>query len=210
MSKSDGNRILASILTVTLMLALASIPAHGLAQSRATVTVMPQSLRLRINKTATLDLAIDQVSRLYGAQIHLTFDPEALEVIDAQPDQPGVQIKAGAMPIPDLVVRNTVDNQVGAIDYAVTQLPPNQPGEGNGVIASVTVRAKKASLTEIQIQELLLADTDGKSIEVTSAHGQVRVVSNLLWVPFVVGGILLLSLGAGIGFVRQRAGGTAG
>jgi hypothetical protein len=158
-------------------------------------------MRLQIDETARIDLAIDQVSGLYGAELHLKFDPNVIEVVDAQPDQAGIQIEAGSMPIPDLVVLNVVDNEKGTIDYAATQLPPNQPGTGSGVIASLNVRAKKATSTEIQIDQLLLANTDGKSIEATSTHGQIKIVSNLSWLPFVVGGTLLLGLGTGLGLL---------
>ena len=197
--KPGSNRIFVWALIAASLLALTAFPAHGLAQSKTTVQVTPQSLRLQIDETAKIDLLIDQVSGLYGAELHLKFDPEAIEIVDAQPDQDGIQIEAGAMPIPDLVVLNAVDNQKGTIDYAVTQLPPNQPGTGSGVIASLTVRAKKATSTEIQIEQLLLANTDGKGIEATSVHGHIKIVNTLSWIPFVVGGALLLGLGASLG-----------
>jgi hypothetical protein len=205
MRTNGTHRVHLWLLLTVLALAPFAVPAHSLAQTRATVKVMPQSVRLPINRTATLDLTIDQVSRLYGAQLRLTFDPDVLEVVDAKPEQQGIQIELGAMPIPDLVVVNAVDNQAGTIDYAVTQLPPHKPGEGNGIIASLTVRAKKAATTEIVIEQLLLSDTDGRSINVEGKHGQIKVVNDLLWVALVAGVVLLLGLVVGFGFVATRS-----
>lgn len=199
--KSSSSRIFAWLLIATSCLALTYSPAHSLAQSNTTIKIMPESVRLRVNETAKIDLTIDQVSGLYGAEFRLQFSPDALEIVDAQPDQAGVQIQAGTMPIPDFVVINTVDNQAGTIDYAVTQLPPNEPGEGDGVIASLTVHAKTATSTQIQIERFLLADTAGKSIEATSQHGQIKITGGSNWMLYIFGAILLLGLVTGIGFI---------
>jgi hypothetical protein len=194
--KLSTDRTSVWLLIVTSLLALVASPVQSLAQATTTVSITPQSLRLEINETATIDVTVEQVSNLYSAELHLTFDPDALEIIDARSDQQGIQIQTGIVPFPDLVVLNQVDNRAGTIDYTVTQLPPSRPGEGDGVIASLTIRAKKVTLTEIQIHQLKLFDLDGESIHATSAHGQIRIVNSVLWVPFAVGGVLLLGLGA--------------
>lgn len=173
-------------------------------QDRVTLKMDPQSLRLKVGEAARVDLAIEQVSGLYGAEVHLKFDPMVLEVVDADPDQGGVQIQAGTLPIPDFVVLNSADNQAGTVDYAVTQLPPNKPGQGNGVVASLTVRAKKAAVTQIQLERVLLADTAGNSINVVTQNGQVRVMGDLTWMLFVAGGVLVLGAGIGFGFAVMK------
>jgi hypothetical protein len=166
---------------------------------QTTIKVDPQSLRLQVGETAKVDLIIEEVSGLYGAEIHVKFDPDVLEVIDADPDQEGIQLEPGTLPIPDFVVLNAADNQAGAIDYAVTQLPPNQPSQGNGIVASITFRAKKPAASSVQFEQFLLADTSGGSIEAMPQHGQIRVVSDLTWFFVIAGASMLFVIGGGIG-----------
>ena len=177
----------------------AAHPARYANAPQARIKVNPQSSRLQVGETAQVDVIIEQVSGLYGAEIHLTFDPQVLEVIDADPSQEGIQLEPGTFPVPDFVVLNAADNQTGAIDYAVTQLPPNQPGQGDGVIASVTFRAKKPAASAVQFERFLLADTTGSSIEATPQHGQITVTGDLTWLFIAAGASVLLVVGGGIG-----------
>ncbi len=211
--QSSTKRTVLWLIIALSLLALIDLSAYrstasGLPQSQTVIKIMPQTLKLKVDETAKIDLTIDQVSGLYGIELHLKFDPNVIQVIDAQPDQKGIQIQAGDMPIPDFIVLNTADNVNGTIDYAVTQLPPNPPGEGNGVIASLTIRAKKAAATNIQVEQFLLADTAGKSIDAASQHGQIQVVGGSNWLYLTIGGVILIGLSAGVGFIiinRKRA-----
>jgi hypothetical protein len=191
----------------TLLCTAATGFTWHLAQPSATLRIMPQAVKIRVGEQVTVDLTIEKVSELYGAQIHLKFDPSVIKVIDADPGQEGVQIEPGTLPIPDFVVLNAVDNQAGTIDYASTQLPPNKPGEGDGVIASVTFQAKKAAVSDIQFDQYLLADTKGGNINATPQHGQIRVRGNLSWMFIAAAGLaLLLTAGviAGLVFVKRK------
>jgi hypothetical protein len=173
---------------------------RNVAQPQAMLKIAPQTLKVRVGQKTTVDLAIDQVSELYGAQIQLRFDPEVLEVVDANLEQEGIQIEPGSFPIPDFVVQNTANNQTGIVDYAATQLPPNKPASGTGVIARITFQAKKAATSQIQFGQFLLADTKGSNIQAIPQHGQVRVLSNTGWLVFVAVGLtLLLGIGGGVG-----------
>src|SRR5262249_24586116 len=47
--------------------------------------------------TIVVDLMVEEVSDLYGAEFRLKYDPAVLAVLDSQPDQPGVQIEPGQL-----------------------------------------------------------------------------------------------------------------
>jgi hypothetical protein len=174
------------------------------AQPQTVLKVTPQTLKVKVGERTTVDLAVEQVSELYGAEVHVKFDPDVLQVVDTDPAQEGVQIEPGTLPIPDFVVQNTADNQVGTIDYASTQLPPNKPGKGNGVVARITFQAKKVAVTSIQFDQFLLADTMGGSIQAVPQHGQVRVLGTPVWIFGVAAGLVVLGMGGGIGLVLMR------
>jgi hypothetical protein len=179
--------------------------ASYLAQPQTTLKIAPQALKVKVGEEATIDVALEKVSELYGAQLHIKFDPEVLEVVDADLDQEGVQVEPGTLPIPDFVVQNVVDNQNGTIDYALTQLPPSEPGEGDGVVARVTFRAKKAAVSQVQFDQFLLADTKGGSIEAVPQHGQIRVMGSSTWMFVAIAGIAVaLLVGGSVGFVVTK------
>jgi len=175
------------------------------AQSQAMLRVNPRTLEIRPGRQASFDLEVLQVSGLYGAEIHIAFDPQLLEVVDAEPSEEGVQIEPGTFPSPDFLVRNAADNEAGTIDYAVTQLPPSQPGDGEGTVARVTFRAKATGTSRIQIDQFLLADYEGGGISAIAQHGQVTVEnSSTRTLVTAIGIAALVLIGGGIGFVITR------
>jgi len=175
------------------------------AQAQTVVKVVPQTLKIRVGEKATVDLVIEQVSELFGAEIHLTFDPEVLEVVDADRSKEGIQIEPGTLPTPDFVVQNTADNQEGTVDYALTQLKPSEPRSGDGVLARVTFKGKKAGSSQILLEQFVLADIEGTAIEALPQHAQIRVVNRSTWLLVAAAGVAILLLaGGGIGFVVKR------
>jgi hypothetical protein len=169
-------------------------------QTSATLQLIPQTIQLDVNSTSVLDLAITQVSGLYGVEAHLRFDPDVLEIIDADPTRDGVQLESGTFPAPDFVALNQVDNRAGTIDYAVTQLSPREPREGSGVVAHITIRAKQPSTTQIEIERFILTDTSAGAIDAVGENGQIRVRQNVPWLLFAAGGALLLLIAGGVGY----------
>jgi hypothetical protein len=171
---------------------------------QALVYVSPPDLRIRIGQQTTIELTVDQVSGIYGAEVHLRFDPEVLQVVDADPDQAGTQLELGTLPSPDFVVQNRADNSTGTIDYAVTQLPPNQPGEGQGVIARITFEALQPAVSPVQFESFVLADTEGKNIAAVSQDGQIQVSNTSTWVLGAAIGVPLSLLAIGIGWILNK------
>lgn len=173
-------------------------------QPSAILHTNPEATQLKVGDTTTVDLVLADVRGLYGAEIHLRFDPEALRVIDAAPDTDGVQLEPGTLPAPDFVVQNEADNDTGSIDYAVTQLPPSKPGEGSGVIARITFQAIKPSVSLIQFDQFLLADTIGGNIDALPRDGQITVQSRSAWMLYATLGATLTCAIGGIGYLVTR------
>jgi hypothetical protein len=141
----------------------------------------------------TVVIRIENATRLYGAEVHLAFDPARLEVQDADPDKEGGQIQAGDFPSPDFVVQNQADNTRGTLDYAVTQVAPREAVDGSGVLATVTVKGKDtSSLTFVGAK---LADPDGQEIPSQTVDGQVEIAAT------AVSGGVNLGLLIGVGMV---------
>ncbi len=136
----------------------------------------------RIGPAGTTEVAIriESVTRLYGVEVHLTFDPNYLEIQDADPDKPGVQLQTGSFPAPDFVVQNQADNVQGTIDYAVSQLAPREPVDGGGVLATITVKARGEGTSRLAFTGAKLANPDGQQIPAQTLDGEIVVAVGAL------------------------------
>ena len=100
----------------------------------------PASITVPVGVVMSLDLYVQDVGDLYGADVRLSFDPAVVRVVDADQNAAGVQIQplSGFLK-PDFVVRKVADNISGTIWYAATQVNPTLPVTGSGSLARVTL-----------------------------------------------------------------------
>lgn len=146
------------------------VPVEGTA-----VGIDPAWQRIGPGTTTELTIRIENAVRLYGAEVHLAFDPASLEVQDADPDADGIQLQPGDFPKPDFVVRNQADNVMGTIDYAISQMAPREPIDGSGVLAKITVKTKGEGSSWLAFTEAKLANPDGQQIPAEVLNGEIVV-----------------------------------
>lgn len=169
---------LMATLALLLVALLLSGPLTGTESAQEGATVRLEPLPGQEGADAvTVAIRIENATRLYGAEVHLAFDPARLEVQDADPDTEGVQIQAGDFPSPDFVVQNQADNTRGTIDYAATQLAPREAVDGNGVLATVTVKGKDKGTSSLTFVGAKLANPDGQEIPSQTVDGQVEIAA---------------------------------
>ena len=89
-------------------------------------------------QTAPLPVNVSDIQGLYGFEIHLSFDPAVVEVVDADAGTPGIQVKVGDFLAPDFVVLNRADNQTGKIDFGLTQMNPHEAKSGSGTLFTIS------------------------------------------------------------------------
>ncbi len=145
--------------------------------SVARLRLDPATLNLATGGVGELDIRVENVSRLAGAEVHLTFNPTLLEIVDADPATEGVQIAHGEFLSPDFVVQNAADSTAGTIDYAIACMPLDKAVSGSGVLAHVTVRALAKGETQIEVSGALLADMEEQPIPVETASSVVVIGS---------------------------------
>jgi hypothetical protein len=171
------SRLVATLALLLVALLLSGpLTGTGSAQEGAVVRLEPLPGQEGAGAIAVA-IHIENATRLYGAEVHLAFDPARLEVQDADPDTEGVQIQAGDFPSPDFVVQNQADNVKGTIDYAATQLAPREAVNGSGVLATVTVRGKDKGTSSLTFVGAKLADPDGQEIPSQTVDGQVEIAA---------------------------------
>jgi hypothetical protein len=149
------------ILLFVLTLLLTTSPA--LAQNGANVYLQPVE---STGDTVTVDVMIDNISNMYGAEFRLRYDPAILAVQDLNAEQNGLQIEVGTLlPIDKgFVVANKIDETTGEIVFAMTLLNPAPPAEGSGPLARVSFKVLQNSPTTLNIEHAKLVAADLQTI----------------------------------------------
>jgi LysM repeat protein len=167
-------------LAVLLTTLFATPVGYGLAQDTK-VFIDPPTREIVLGETKKVRIEIENVTGLFGAEVHLAFDPNLLEVVDADADTAGVQIEPGDFLSPDFMAKNNVDQATGRIVFAVAQMPPHEPVSGSGILARVNFRGKAAGTSALTFwttqptPPVILSDRDGKAISTSTQNGTVIV-----------------------------------
>lgn len=77
---------------------------------------------------------IRDVVGLYAVDLEIQFDPDMVQVEDANPAMEGVQPALGTFLEAGLALYSTVDNDAGLIQFAMTQVNPAEAKSGSGVV----------------------------------------------------------------------------
>jgi LysM repeat protein len=163
-----------SLLLLAVLL-VASWPLSGALAANASAQLAPAFQTIGIAQTTTVTLNVQGVENLYGYQTAIIFDPNILEVVDADGSKPGTQVTLGTFLQPDFVQQNNADNSVGAIICVVSQLAPSAAVTGNGALLTITFRGKAQGLSDIHFTDLRLADVNGTAIPTTRQDAQIQV-----------------------------------
>ena len=148
------------------------------AQGGATIRLDPPTVALDPGETAEVTVWLEGVTELAGAEVHLTYDPERVEVVDADPASNGVQIAHGTFLSADFVAQNQADPNAGTIDYAVAQMPPHEPVSGDGPLAVITLRGVAEGEAGLAVQSVLLANQDAQPIPVVVETAAPETTTN--------------------------------
>lgn len=142
----------------------------------ALVEISPDHRQIAIGTTTTVDIRIVDVLNLYGAEVHIVYDPTVVSIVDASPITLGVQIAPGDFPYPDYVGVNSADNISGTLDFALTQSLPRPPANGTGVMGTITFVGLQEGTSSVTISSTILSDPDGFGISSTTSDGEIEVL----------------------------------
>ncbi len=140
----------------------ATLPSQVGGQTETLVKLETATPTIAVNQTVEVSAWIENVQALYGVELHLTFDAERLLLLDADDAQTGAQARPGDFLSPDFVARN--EGGDGDLIFVATQLPPQAPVSGDGVLMTVQFRATQPGAAVVALQQALLASPEGTPI----------------------------------------------
>jgi hypothetical protein len=155
---------LAMIITIAALLGLV---AYAYAQAGASVVVSPATQSVEMGQPAQVAIRINNVTGLYGAEVHIHFDPTVLKV---------ASVTSGDLldPAHSSVISHH-DNAAGTIDYAVTLLAPAPAVSSSGTLFTVRFDTLKDGSSAVDITNAILVNSEGAQIPATVSDGQVSV-----------------------------------
>jgi LysM repeat protein len=177
------NKMIRRSLQILVLLVLLAAPIAPVLAADTVVSLSPASGSLNVGDTLVVDVMVSNVTALFGAEFHLTFDAGKLEVVDADGGTDGVQITMGSFLSADFIAQNVADNGTGKVDFGVSQMSPHGPVSGTGVLAKITFKAKAAGTANLAFTNVLLADASGTQISATSQNGTLTVAGDATPVP---------------------------
>ncbi|MBN1976553.1 MAG: hypothetical protein JW918_04050 [Anaerolineae bacterium] len=153
---------------------------HTLLQSGPVVSIDPPSAEIDVGDTVAVDVYLEDVTDLAYVEMYVIFDPDFLEVVDADTYTDGVQIEIGPLFGADVIVTyNEVDQSAGEIFFA--QEIVTDTVSGSGVLATITFQGNAAGTSDIVIDGdgIYLADGDGEFISAGIEDGSIAVIGDV-------------------------------
>lgn len=159
----------------------AATPASGIAAPGATnanspaqvsgprVRFDPATLNLGPGQTATLGIAVDNVSDLFSVPMMLQYNPAVISVEEVRH---GGFLSGGTQ---EIAIVQRVDKEHGQAIISATR-QPNTPGvSGSGTLLGVVVKAIAPGTTTLSIVQINAKDSQQKSIPLVTGEATLRV-----------------------------------
>jgi len=183
-----------SLASIALMLVLITLVrgdaprAWGLSEFEAGETLLQNGI-VRVEPVVSVvqsgqvfsaHIMIYDAVNLSGFQFIIDYDPNVIEV----PQQPNPMILGDFLGSTGRTVyewANTIDPTTGIITYSVftTPISPTHPGPyGDGVLASVELRARALGTFTLDLKEVRVTDIGGNTQDVSIGDGLVIVASS--------------------------------
>ena len=179
MRRTHWARACAAILLLTSFMGLsgASVTAHARANapsiSTAVVLFEPPLLKANAGGVVTASIVISGAIGLYGAEVHVMYDPSVVSDIAVGPSQPFAQGSLLTSQGAYFIAANEVNRATGVLTYAVTMISPSVPVTDSGTLVTIRFQNIKTGATALTFGSVQLADIDGQPIQHTVEAGRI-------------------------------------
>jgi hypothetical protein len=163
-------------LFITILLGLVAVPLTGvLAQDGTAQGGVFEEYEVAPGERVEVPVEIRDVTDLYAVDLEIRFDPELIQVEDANPNVDGVQPALGTFLDAGLTLFNEVDNEEGVVRFVMTQVNPSEPKSGDGVLVVLYVVGVGEGESDLEVITLELSDRLGEAIPVEAVDGSITV-----------------------------------
>ncbi len=164
---------ISSVITFVLLAALCAA-APVLAQEGAQVGVFAD-LEIPLETRVEVPVEVRGVVDLYALDLTIRFDPEILQVEDADPNQAGVQPGLATFLDAGMTLFNSVDNETGTVRFVMSQINPSEPKSGDGILLVLYFVGKQAGTSELTVEKIEFSTRFGEAIAVSGVDAEIVV-----------------------------------
>lgn len=144
------------------------------------VSLKPSESTVRRGEQLTLTIELEDVSSLYGLYYVIYFDPQILEVVDADLGTLGIQIYQDRIFEGRNVCWrvNDANNVTGVITYGAMLCAPSPPFYGSGDSGEIRFYAKNVGVSAVRFDRAVsvLSDANARPITTAWQSAQVTVI----------------------------------
>jgi tetratricopeptide (TPR) repeat protein len=202
-------------LVIGLWLGILFLASPVQAQSQKSAVLSITNVPIQDEKLLVVNIHLDNIEELYGAEIQLKHDPTRLRVRDDNRRLAGTQISPGPLLAASdrFVVTNAADPDSGMINFVFTLLKPATPINGNGDLATIVFEITGDGPYAVEVINAQLVSSDLQAIPFTLnslyLNGELEPVAVAAIeqpaetevrfpVGLVVGGVMLFGVLAGL------------
>ena len=167
---------ISSVITFVLLAALCAV-LPVLAQEGAQLGVFAD-LEIPLDVRVEVPVEVRDVVELYAVDLTIRFNPDILQVEDANPNQAGVQPGLATFLDAGMTLFNIVDNETGTVRFVMSQINPSEGKSGDGYLLVLTFVGKQAGTSPVTVEAVEFANRYGEAIPVSGVDGQIVVSAN--------------------------------
>ena len=165
------------MILLVLMIFLLAVPARVHAQDGETSFGVLEPVEVAPGSNVQVAVAVKGVEGLYAVDFVLEYDPDIVQVVDADTSLPGIQAGLGTFLDPGLLLINEADNQVGKYHFVMSQYNPSLPKSGDGNIVVLTFRGMAAGESPLTISSSELLNGEIAVIEPELVNSTIKVAT---------------------------------
>jgi hypothetical protein len=136
----------------------------------------PQNLTL-CGSAQSMVIAVEDVTNMIGFEVVITYDPDVVQVVDANAGQPGVQVAVGSAFAGGFVGQNQVDTAAGRISLATILLGGDNV-DGDVDLMTINWQPQSAGTSPVTLANVSLVDLDAREIPTQEVNGSIQVNDN--------------------------------
>jgi hypothetical protein len=163
----------AALCAVAAMMLRAPVVA---AAPSGTIAMNPANVSMNVGDTTAITLDITGGANIHSVSLGISFNAAVLQILDADPVTPGVQILPGVFPgqsgVDGTVVQNLVSNAI--INYQFALNGSNEVS-GSGTVATIQIKALASGNANLSWTTTQITDANGGTTSMTGASAIVLV-----------------------------------
>ena len=152
---------------------VATTPEKGMgapeAGPAARVRFAPDSVKLKVEQSASVDVIIDKITDLFAVPLLLEYDPQIISIEEAHH---GGFLSGGTQ---DIAMVQRVDKERGQAVISLTRQPNTAGVSGTGTLISVVIRGIARGSSKLSIGQINARDSQQKQIPVLTGEAVVVV-----------------------------------